>query len=490
MQPILLGIDIGTSGCKVQAMDTSCRVLTSAVTEYPLYTPALGWTEQNPSDWWEAACRGIRTLMPSLSSYRIAGIGLSGQMHGMVALDSAGSVVRPAILWNDQRTSRQCEEILSLAGGVEGLSRMTNNHMLTGFTAGKILWMKENEPDLFRRVVRIVNPKDYIAFRLTGVLSTDVSDASGTGLYDVKNNRFSTELLSLLDLSPDLFAPVHASSEVIGTVSEAAAALTGIPAGTPVTAGGGDAVLSTIAMGAGDDRTLAVMVGTSGVVSLHTDTFFPNPKGTVQFSRACVDGLYHVMGVTLAAAGSYKWYGDLFGNGDYRGMDEAAASAPAGAKGLLFLPYLFGERCPVNDSAARGAFIGLTASHTKADFNRAVLEGVVYSLRQVYENVRPHDRFSRLILAGGGSKSPLWRQIFADVFGLEAVTLDGAGEGSGFGASIVAAVGCGLIPSIAEATARLKEKTLTHPLSENRAVYEEAYRRYLSLYGRLKDLYR
>ncbi len=486
---VILGIDIGTSGTKVLAMDTSCHVVSSNVTEYPLYTPHPGWTQQEPADWWQAVCEGLKTLTATLpADCRIVGVGLSGQMHGMVALDKDHHVVRPAILWNDQRTAPQCAEIIELAGGLEALTGYTNNNMLTGFTAGKILWMKENEPENYARTVKIINPKDYIGYLLTDTIFTDVSDASGTGLFDVASKCFSRPLIERCGLSYDLFATPYESSEIIGHVTETASSLTGIPAGTPVCAGGGDAVLSTIAMGAGDDNTVAVMVGTSGVVSLHSPSFVPNTDGAIQFSRACVEGLYHVMGVTLAAAGSYKWYGENFGNSDYKAMDKAAETAPAGANGVIFLPYLYGERCPVNDPKAKGCFVGITATNTMADFNRAVLEGVAFSLRQVYEKIAAGKTYTRMNIAGGGSKSPLWRQIFADVFNMDVVTLDGAGEGSGFGATVVAAVGCGLIESTAQASAMLSVKSITKPNPENIDAYEKAYQKYLTLYERLKGV--
>ncbi len=484
----IIGIDIGTSGVKVLAVDENAKVISSNVKGYPLYTPAPGWTEQKPEEWWEAVCLGLRELMPNISEYDIAGIGLSGQMHGMVALDSENNVVRPAILWNDQRTKKQCDEMLALAGGVEGLSSYTNNNMLTGFTAGKILWMKQNEPENYEKTVKIINPKDYIAYKLTGYIGTDVSDASGTGLFDVKNGKFSAELIELVGLKPSLFAEPKASSEIIGAVSENAASETLLKAGTPVTAGGGDAVLSTISIGAGDEKTAAVMLGTSGVVSAHTAEFIDNKDGAIQFSRACVDGSFHVMGVTLAAAGSYKWYGENFGDNDYKAMDNAAESSNAGAGGIIYLPYLSGERCPVNDPDAKGCFVGITSQSTKADFNRAVLEGVAFSLRQVYERVSGGKKAERMILAGGGSKSPLWRQIFADIFEMPVITLDGAGEGSGFGAAIVAGVGCKMYSSAAEVASKLSVKTVTEPNSENIDIYNEAYKKYCSLYERLKGI--
>lgn len=485
---VIIGIDVGTSGVKVLAVDENCKVVSSNVTEYPIYTPKPGWTEQIPADWWKAICAGLNKLVLELSEYEICGIGLSGQMHGMVALDSDCNVVRPAILWNDQRTKSQCDKIIELAGGVESLASYTNNNMLTGFTAGKILWMKENEPENYKKTVKVINPKDYIAYLLTGSIGTDVSDASGTGFYDVKNNRFSQELIRLCGIDPSLFAEPHASSDVIGAVTESAAKQTALPLGTPVCAGGGDAVLSTIAMGAGSENTAAVMLGTSGVVSAHTTEFIDNKDGAVQFSRACADGMYHVMGVTLAAAGSYKWYGENFGDSDFKAMDKEAETSSAGAGGVIYLPYLYGERCPVNDPYAKGCFVGITARNTKADFNRAVLEGVAFSLRQVYEKISGGKAAERMILAGGGSKSPLWRQIFADVFNMPVVTLDGAGEGSGFGAAIVAGVGCGLFGSVAEISERLNIKSVTEPIEENVSVYDGVYEKYCGLYARLKGI--
>lgn len=485
---VIIGTDIGTSGVKVLAVDENCRVVGSNVTEYPIYTPNPGWTEQNPDDWWNAAAAGLKKLIPQLSGYEIAGVGLSGQMHGMVALDAENRVVRPAILWNDQRTEKQCKEIISAAGGLDSLISMTNNGMLTGFTAGKILWMKENEPENYKKTVRIVNPKDYIAYKLTGNVGTDVSDASGTGLFDVVNGRFSDRLITLCGLSLSLFAEVHESSDIIGRVTGAASEFTGIPEGTPVCAGGGDAVLSTVAMGAADGRSAAVMLGTSGVVSAHVPEFTENTGAAVQFSRACIKGMYQVMGVTLSAAGSYKWFCENFSSGDYKGTDAMAESSPCGAGGVIFLPYLNGERCPVNDPNARGCFVGLSAGTGKGDLARAVLEGVAFSLKQTYDRVSPEGTAERVILAGGGSKSPLWRQIFADVFGLPVVTLDGAGEGSGFGAAVVAGIGCGVFSSASEAAAKLTIKTQTLPIPENVAACREICKKYSGLYGRLAGL--
>ena len=464
---VIIGIDVGTSGVKVLACDENCKVTASVTCEYPIYYPAPGWTEQNPEDWYKATCEGLRELSEKIKGAEIVGIGLSGQMHGMVALDRNGNVVRPAILWNDQRTAAQCDEILGIVGGVKKLSEYTSNNMLTGFTAGKILWMKENEPDNYEKTVAVINPKDYILFRLTGNISTDASEKIG--------------------LRPSLFAKVLRSGETAGCVSDKASAETSLPSGTPVTAGGGDAVLSTIAMGVGTGNEVGVMVGTSGVVSLHSDRPVDNSDGSVQLSRACLGDKYHIMGVTLAAAGSYKWFTEAFG-GTYRENDMLAEKADIGSGGVIFLPYINGERCPVNDPSVRGCFVGISASSSKGDFARAVLEGVAMSLKQVYEKIDPENRSERIILAGGGSKGRLWRQIFADVFGKNVVTLDGAGEGSGFGAAIVAGIGLSFYPSEEYVSSSLSVKTSDSPIPENEAKYRVLYEKYKKLYPAVRNV--
>ena len=494
--PILIGLDIGTSSCKALAIGENARLLASESEEYPCASPQPGWSEQNPADWWRGARAALSRLMQKIDISRVAGLGLSGQMHGMVALDAQKDVLRPAILWNDQRTARQCEEITRLADGPEGLLRLTNNAMLTGFTGGKIVWFREKEPALFARCVKIINPKDYINFLLTGEIATDVSDASGTGFYDVEQGRWSGELLDILGISPDLFAEVRASAEVIGKVSEKAAALTGLPAGLPVVAGGGDAVLSAVGMGLDAPGQLAVTLGTSGVVARHVPAFFANEGAKLQFSRACLSGLYHVMGVTLSAAGSYQWLEALLGDprlasrgARYKALDEAAALSPQGSNGVLFLPYLSGERCPVNDAGAMGCFLGLRAQSTKGDLARAVLEGVVFSLRQAYDLMEAATGpAQRLILAGGGAVSPLWRQITADAFGLPVVTLEAGDEGGSFGAAILAGLGAGVWSGAGEALGQLCVKSETLPVQAHVPVYRERYEVYKRIYPAIREI--
>lgn len=499
MKQCVIGIDVGTSGTKTIAVDQDGRILASALASYPLYTPQAGWNEQAPEDWWQAAVETLQKVTAQLEGAEIVGIGLSGQMHGMVCLDEQGEVVRRALLWNDQRTGRQCEEITEAAGGPAGLLSMTNNRMLTGFTGGKIIWLRENEPDNFARTVKILNPKDYIGYKLTGEQVTEVSDASGTGLFDVKNRKFHDGLLAALGLSAALFGRCIESTDIRGTVTGPAAALTGLPAGVPVTGGGGDAVISTTAMGLTEPGRLGLVLGTSGVVATGLPAFMENPEGKLQVFCNTAPGMWHAAGITLAAAGSLAWFQNTFGQDKQRQAqsrgttpfalwDQAAEVAGPGAHGLLFLPYLSGERCPVNDPDARGAFIGITALHTDGDFARAVLEGVAYSLRQVaelMEQMPGYKKQTEIVISGGGSKSKLWRQIIADVFKLPVLQTYGAAEGGAFGAALVAGAGCGLWDSLTQAMELLRVQDTTEP-SADADRYEGPYRRYCRLYQALQ----
>jgi xylulokinase len=487
-----IGLDIGTGSCKALAVDENAQVLGSAAAEYPCYTPHPGWSEQHPADWWAGCCSALKELAAQTDLSRASCMALSGQMHGMVALDDQNEVLRPAILWNDQRTAAECAELIAAAGGGQSLLELTNNTMLTGFTGGKVLWFQKNEPALFAKCKLIINPKDYINFKLTGALATDVSDASGTGFYDVRRNCWSGAFIEKSGIPASLFAKAYESTDVIGAITQAAADSTGLPAGLPVLAGGGDAVLSAVGMGLAGDGDIAVTVGTSGVVARHAAQFYENEGAKLQFSRSCLRHKFHVMGVTLAAAGSYQWHEGVLGDqrlsargARYRAMDEEAAQSPAGANGVMFLPYLSGERCPVNDPAATSCFVGLRASSTRGDMSRAVLEGVAFSLRQVYDLMAAATGpAERVILAGGGAKSPLWRQIFADVFALPVVTLEAGGEGGALAAALLAAVsreGEGIL-------SRLKIKSRTAPEPKSIRTYEESYARYGKLYPALLQI--
>ncbi|HBP37648.1 MAG TPA: xylulokinase, partial [Clostridiales bacterium] len=371
----------------------------------------------------------------------------------------------------------------------------------TGYTGGKIRWLQQEEPDNFARTRLILNPKDYIRYRLTGECLTEVSDASGTGLYDVRNNAWCRPLLEKIGLDPGLFPPVVESTAIAGHIDKAAASLTGLPEGIPVAGGGGDAVISTTGLGLIQPGRIGVTLGTSGVVAMGLPEFLPNPQGSLQVFRGNSPGTFTAMGVTLAAAGSYQWFRNALGQYEsaeakrqgksaFQLLDAAAAVTPAGAGGLIFLPYLTGERCPLNDPDARGAFVGLTSLHGKGHFARSVMEGVAFSLRQVYDLIIGHNQAwmasGELVLAGGGAVSRLWRQILADVFNLPARTVFGSAEGGSFGAALVAGVAAGVWADLSEAVRLVRPESETLPIPENLPVYEKLYRRYVGLYPALR----
>ena len=501
----VLGIDVGTSGTKTILVDGDRRVVASKTIEYPMETPRPGWTQQDPALWWDAAVKTIRIVLErsGVAAGDIAGVGFSGQMHGMVALDADNRVVRPAILWNDQRTQSQCDEMVAACGGLEGLVKLTNNRMLTGYTGGKILWMKQNEPENFAKTRAVICPKDYIRFMLTGVVATDVADASGTGLFNVRERCWSDEAIEKVGLPRSLFQRAYESYEVAGHITAEAAKRTGLPEGLPVTAGGGDAVIQTTGTGLVRQGILGVVIGTSGVVAMGLDGFKENPKGELQVFCNNAKHLWHAMGVTLAAGGSYRWFRDELcqdlvkqaaesGCDVYDLMSQEAAGVQPGCGGLLFLPYLSGERCPHPDPAARGVFFGLGLEHGHAAMNRAVMEGVTFSLRQVAERIfamDPDMKPEKIILSGGGAKSEVWRQMAADIFGLPVVTISGSGEGGAYGAALVAGVGLGLWKDLVEAAGNPVEETRNLPDPNTQAIYEKVYRLYDALYPSLKPCF-
>jgi xylulokinase len=498
-----IGIDVGTSGCKIIAIDAYARILKSATEQYPCYSPQADWSEQDPEDWWKGVCSGLKKITASLGGHKIRAVGFSGQMHGMVALDENLHVVRRAILWNDQRTTSQCDEITKAAGGLEHLLSITNNQMLTGYTGGKILWMKENEPENYARTKVVINPKDYIRFKLSGEVCTDMSDASGTGFFNVKERRWAFALMEKAGLDQTIFPKVVESTHVAGCVTKEAAALTGLPEGTPLAGGGGDAVISTVGLGLVKPGRIGVTLGTSGVVAVNLPAFIRNPNGLLQVFCGNEPNLYSAMGVTLAAAGSYQWFHNVFGewekaaakeNGKsaFALLDEEAEAVPAGADGLIFLPYLTGERAPINDPKARGAFLGITAHHSKGHFARSVMEGVTFSLRQVYELIQQTgsgQSSDEIVLAGGGAKSPVWRQMFADIFELPVRTVYGSSEGGSFGAALVAGVSVGAWKDLTQTVPLIESQSITKPNKKNIPLYEAQYQKYIKFYDALKWSY-
>lgn len=489
-QRLFLGIDISTTGAKALLVQQSGAVLASATTPLSLSTPRPLWSEQDPRDWWDGIVTSIRGVLSetSVRPEDIAAIGLTGQMHGLVLLDEAGEVLRPAILWNDQRTARQCEEIRQRVGR-QRLIQITGNDALTGFTAPKILWVAENEPQVYARARQILLPKDYVRYRLTGSYAMDKADGSGTILFDLRARDWSPEVVSALNIPPGWLPPTFEGPRVTGEVSEQAAQATGLRAGTPVMAGGGDQAAGAVGMGAVDPGTVTVTLGTSGVVFAPTAEPLIEPEGRLHAFCHAVPGRWHLMGVMLSAAGSLQWYRDTLAPGvSFDELVAEAQAAPAGSSGLLFLPYLTGERTPYPDPLARGAWVGLTARHRRAHMTRALLEGVAFGLKDSFmllaeAGLEPP---TQVRVAGGGARSDLWRQILADVLGVEMVTVTTT-EGAAYGAALLAGTGAGEWPDVPTAcAATIQLGSVTRPDPAAAAIYEQSYAQYRLLYSTLK----
>jgi xylulokinase len=500
---MLLGIDVSTTGAKALLVNERGDVLSSATEEYSLSTPFPLWSEQNPEDWWEGVQGAVRRVLatPGVRAADISGIGLTGQMHGLVLLDKHNAVLRPAILWNDQRTGSQCAEITRLAGGVERLLALTANPVLPGFTAPKIVWVRENEPSIYEQVERILLPKDYIRFRLTGEFATEVSDASGTSLFDVANRRWSSEMLRMLQIPEDWLPRCTESPEVSGRIARSAAQVTGLREGTPVVGGGGDQAAQAVGSGVVRPGIISVTSGTSGVVFAFEDVFAVEPQGRVHVFCHAVPNKWHAMGVMLSAGGAFRWFRDALaqvevaeaaatGEDPYELLVRQAAAVEPGSEGLLFLPYLTGERTPYADPNARGAFVGLTVRHGKGHLVRAVLEGVSFGLRDSLELIRGLDvPIDQVRASGGGARSELWRQIQADVFNTELVMIN-ITEGAAFGAALLAGVGAGVYSSVPEGvSAAIRVVSRTAPRSDVVDVYQRFYPLYRGLYGALKPTF-
>jgi xylulokinase len=479
-----LGIDIGTGGSRAVVIDENGAVSASAAVEHePFASPEIGWAEQAPDDWWRAVVGAVRQVLAQVKPEEIAAVGFSGQMHGSVLLDGSDRVMRPAQLWCDQRTVRQCLEITEKIGA-EQLIHLVSNPAVTGFTLPKLLWVKENEPAVWAKVKTVLLPKDYIRLKLSGDRASDVADSSGTLLFDVAKRAWSAEMLAALEIDKDLLPRVYESIEVTGVVSAKAAAETGLKAGTKIVAGAGDNAAGAIGMGVTRAGTVSATIGTSGVVFGVTDQPKLDFKGRIHTLCHAVPERWHNTGVTLSAGLSLKWFRENFGEG--KSFDELAAEAAlisSGSDGALWLPYLMGERTPHLDAKARAAFVGLTASHTKAHLTRAVLEGVAFSLRDSFEIFEETGAPIDVVrLGGGGAKSPLWRQIQADVYGKEVEILE-ADEGAAFGAAVLAGVGAGAWKSVDEAcekTIRVAQriapdKDSAEKLSRNYEAYKLLY---------------
>lgn len=495
----LIGLDVGTSGAKAILIDAAGEVLAASVNEHPLQTPHPLWSEQNPEDWWRAACQSIHGVLvqSGLPSSQIVAVGLTGQMHGLVLLDADRRVLRPAILWNDQRTGRQCQQINDQIG-FEKLLSLTGNPVLPGFTAPKIAWVREHEPEIYGQVRHFLLPKDYLRFRLTGELITDVSDASGTSLFDVKNRTWSTEMFSALNI-PLSWAPTCLESiEISGRLHADAAAATGLAQNTPVVAGGGDQAAQAVGTGLYQEGLVSVTLGTSGVVFAPTDRPMIEPQGRLHAFCHAIPEKWHVMGVMLAAGGSLRWYRDTLCRAEkeeaakknidpYELITADAAQAPVGSDGLFFLPYLSGERTPHPDPDARGAFIGLTVRHKKSHLSRAVLEGISFGLADSFTLTREQGiSTDQVRVTGGGAKSPFWRQMLTDILKVKIETVTST-EGAAYGAALLAGVGAGVFPSVEDACRQtIRPQTTAAPDDANVAQYEKHYSVYRTLYRALK----
>ncbi len=498
----ILGVDIGTSGTKTVLFSEDGKAVASATYEYPLYTPQNGYAEQDPLDWWNASVNGIRDVIAEseVNAEDIKGIGLSGQMHGLVMLDAENRPIRNSIIWCDQRTAKEVVEITDKVGA-DRLIDITANPAITGFTAAKIMWVKNNEPQNYEKCRHILLPKDYIRFMLTGEYATEVSDASGMQLLDIPNRCWSDEVLTKLGIDKALLGKVYESPDITGTITKKVAELTGLKEGTPVVGGAGDNAAAAVGTGVVEDGKAFTTIGTSGVVFAHTSDIAIDKKGRVHTFCCAVPNCWHVMGVTQSAGHSLKWFRDNFawaemetalamGVDPYYLMDKEAGSVPIGANRLLYMPYLNGERTPHLDPNARGVFFGLSAMHKKKDMLRAVMEGVSYSLRDCVEVMREMDiNVSDMMACGGGGTSPLWRQMLADLYACPVKTTVNS-EGPALGVALLAAVGAGIYSSVPEACrAVIKADKVQEPVEENTRQYEKVYEMYRKLYPAMKQCF-
>ncbi len=499
-----LGLDIGTGGSRAVIIDEKGAVRSAASADHaPMVQKQPTWAEQDPEDWWRAAQEAVRAALSQggLSGADIAGVGMSGQMHGAVLLDADHRVLRPSIIWCDQRSQAQADWFTKRIGA-KRLKEITCNPALTGFTVPKLLWVRDHEPEIYARTRMLLLPKDYVRFRLTGEFATEVSDASGMLLLDVPRRRWSEEILERLELRLDQLPRVAESQEPSTKISSSAADSTGLKAGTSVVGGGGDQAAGGVGNGITEPGIVSSTIGTSGVLFAHTDQPHLDPKGRVHTFCHAVKDRWHVMAVTQGAGLSFRWFRDNFaaaevqragtsGRDPYELLAEEAAEAPAGCEGLIYLPYLMGERTPHLDPNARGVFFGLTARHTRAHVIRAILEGVAYSLRDGLEIFKEMGVPSEQVRAsGGGGRSALWRQIQADVFNREMVTIN-ATEGSAYGAALLAATGTGRFSSIQDACRScIRVTDRCEPDAKRASLYEEYYAVYRNLYPRLKTSFK
>jgi len=496
---VVLGIDIGTSACKALLFDERGRILARHDSGYDIEQPRPGWTQQDPQLWLDAARQSVAAVLAQAPHRHIAAIGLTGQMHGMVPLDASDQVIRPAMLWNDQRS--ECVALTEQAGGEAQLRRETNNPMLPGYTGGKIAWMRKHEPAHFARLKTVLNPKDWLRLMLTGEKATEVSEASGTGLFDVRARRWATSLIERLDMNPAWFAPCYESTHISARVSRSGAALFGLPEGVPVVGGGGDSVIQTLGCGVAEAGQVQTTIGTAGITACALSHPVDNPTGSLQVFCNVLPSQWHMMGVSMNAGFAMQWLRRLLRSSntqdaawDYETIVAHASRSVPGSQGLIFLPYLNGERAPHSDPLARAAFIGLSALHDSRDMARAVMEGITFALYDVYTAMQTAGVQTQttqmaspiLKTCGGGVRAQLWRQMQADVFGCEVVTTEGTAEGAAFGAALVAALGIGMFAAPAEAIQHCRVLTRETPDAHTQQILRARFEVYQSLYPVLR----
>lgn len=499
----LLGVDIGTSGTKTVLFDEQGRTIASSTKGYPMYQPHIGWAEQDAEDWWRASRDSIAEVMQKsgVDPREVKGLGLSGQMHGMVLLDEHNQVLRKAIIWCDQRTVTQCDTINRLVGP-QRLIEITGNPPLTAFTAAKVMWVKENEPEIFAKTRKVLLPKDYVRYMLTGEFASEVSDASGMQFLDINRRTWSREVMDALGIPFEWLPGIYESYEISGSITQSVAQETGLWAGLPVAGGGGDQAAGAVGNGIVRPGVVSSVIGSSGVVFAHSDTIAYDPKGRLQTFCHAVPGAWHLMGCTQGAGFSLQWLRNEFGQMEmaiadkmgidpYELMNAQAAQAKPGSDGLIFLPYMMGERAPHLDPDARGVFFGITNHHRRQEMIRSVMEGVSYSLLDCLNIMRDMGvNPSQVRASGGGGKSPLWRQMQADMFGTEIVTINSS-EGPALGAALLAGVGAGVYKSVPEACDTAIQITGSQkPQDEAAQIYRRYYPIYQNLYGALKDQYK
>lgn len=488
----LMGIDIGTSNVKIIIISSDGQLIATETSSYPLNSPQAGWSEQNPADWWNSTQKALKAVIKKndINSEEIKGISLSGQMHSLVMLDENKEIIRPAILWNDTRTTKQCDQIYKRTEGLKKLIELVSNPALEGFTAPKLLWIKENEPENYQKIKYIMLPKDYIRYKLTGEIKSEVSDNAGTLLFDIEHKKWSSQMLKLLNISPDILPEVLYSTDIAGYITKEVEIITGIKEGIPVIAGGADNACGAVGSGIIKEGRVMISIGTSGVVLAQSDRPIPDQKGRIHLFNHSYPDKYYMMGVMLSAAGSFNWLKEKMYNDKYniKELNELARNSNPGSEGLVFLPYLNGERTPHADANARGVYFGLSNKHDIRQIVRSTMEGVAFGLKDSFRLIKGKEiKVEQIRVIGGGAKSSLWCQILADIIEKE-ISLINIEEGPAFGAALIAGVGVKVFDSFEKAEKRfIKIKETINPDRNNFNIYRHNYERYKSLYNSLKE---